>query len=380
MSHLISSDSHVTIPDSAWQEYLDPEYRAEAPYIEQTDEGDFRVFEGERKPIDALANTAGRRPEDVSRTVRRLNDMRPGAWDPTERLKDQDVDGVDAEVLFFGGPLFEAKNASLRLNSYRAYNSWLSDYCSVAPNRLLGIAAVPVDSPEIAIQHIADAVKLGLRGVLIPLFPPDDDYAAPRWQPMWKAVTSHGLPVALHIGPDSLGSGVGRRRGKRLELSNRQATFLTGFVNSKFSMSEALSELIFGGVLEQNPELVIISAEAQVGWLSFFRYYIDHIWEKHRHHLGAVLAERPSFYFQRQVVATFMEDPVGLRERHDIGIDNIMWASDYPHSETTWPDSKRLTDEWFSAFGDEDQEKIAWKNVARIFNWQPDMSAQGSLS
>src|ERR1700758_5449917 len=100
---LISSDSHVTMPDEAWQTYLDPEFRDKAPRIERTDEGDFRIFEGNRSPILGLGTLAGKKPEDYSLNLRRLDESRSGAWDPVERVKDMDIDGVDAEVLYLGG-------------------------------------------------------------------------------------------------------------------------------------------------------------------------------------------------------------------------------------------------------------------------------------
>src|SRR5688572_12576299 len=118
---LISSDSHVTMPDAAWQAYLDPELRDRAPRIERTDEGDIRVFEGRRTPLQSIGNLAGKKPEDFSLTVRRLEEMRTGASDPVERLKDMDIDGVDAEVLYFGGPLV-TDDTALRLNSVTGYN------------------------------------------------------------------------------------------------------------------------------------------------------------------------------------------------------------------------------------------------------------------
>jgi predicted TIM-barrel fold metal-dependent hydrolase len=132
-------------------------------------------------------------------------------------------------------------------------------------------------------------------------------------------------------------------------------------------MAEAISDLIHGLVMQRYPDLRLIAVEGQIGWISFFQYYSDHLWEKHRHWTHSELKEPPSTYFRRQVYATFMEDPVGLRERHHIGIDNIMWASDYPHSETTWPNSKKLTNEWFLDFPDEDRDKISWRNCARLF-------------
>ena len=178
--HLISSDSHVTMPDEAWPEYLDPEFRDRAPRIERTDEGDFRVFEGKRTPIMTLDNLAGKKPEQFTLNVRTLNEQRAGAWDPAERVKDMDTDGVDAEVLYVGGPLMSADPA-LRLNSVRGYNRWLSAYASYAPGRLLGVAAIPIDTPERAAEEIRwAATQPGLVSGYIPLFPPEGDYGDER--------------------------------------------------------------------------------------------------------------------------------------------------------------------------------------------------------
>jgi predicted TIM-barrel fold metal-dependent hydrolase len=364
---LISSDSHVTMPDDAWQVYLDPEFRDLAPRIEHTEEGDFRVFEGQRSPIMALGNLAGKKPEEYTLNIRRFNEQRPGAWDPAERIKDQDIDGVDAEVLYVGGPLLTS-DAALRLNSVRGYNRWLSEYCSYAPGRLLGMAAIPVDTPERAAEEIRFAASQpGLAGGYIPLFPSEGDYGDERWNPLWEAFLESGMPIGMHVG--------GRRPGTAppspfatAQRSMSASQFITTCVMTKFTMAEAFSELIHGLVMQRYPDLRFIAVEGQIGWISFFNYYSDHLWEKHRYWTKSELREEPSFYFGRQVFATFMEDPVGLRERHHIGIDNIMWASDYPHSETTWPNSKSLTDEWFTTYGEDDKAKILWKNCARLFD------------
>ncbi len=357
--HLISSDSHVTIPDDAWQEYLDPRFRDRAPRIERTDEGDFRIFEGQRTPINTLNNLAGKRPEQFTLNVRKLEDQRRGAWDPMERLKDMNLDGVDAEVLYVGGPLLTA-DTELRLNSVRGYNRWLADYCSQAPDRLLGMAAIPIDSPELAVAELRFAKEHALAGGYIPLFPDQGDYGNEQWNPMWEAFLETDLPIGLHVG--------GRRPGTAVaNLYESAPRFMTGLVMSKLTMAEALSELIHGLVMQRYPDLRFLAVEGQIGWISFFEYYSDHLWEKHRYWTDSPLREPPSFYFRRQVAATFMEDPVGLREYQHIGVDNIMWASDYPHSETTWPDSKKLTGEWFRSFPREDRDKILWKNCARMF-------------
>jgi predicted TIM-barrel fold metal-dependent hydrolase len=357
---LISSDSHVTFPVDSWPEYLPENLREKAPKIVRTDEGDFTEFEGRRTPINTLSNLAGKKPEDYTLNVRRLEDQRAGASDPVERLKDMDLDGVDAEVLYVGGPLMSQDN-ELRLASFDGYNRWLADYSSHAPKRLLGMGAVAIDTPEMAAHYVRQIKELGLAGAYIPLFPGrDDDYGNPAWNVLWDAFQETGLPIGLHVG--------GRRPGTPTKgLFESAPQFMTGLVMSKMTMAEAVSELIHGLVMQRYPDLKFIAVEGQIGWISFFEYYSDHIWEKHRYWTKSELKEPPSHYFRRQVFGTFMEDPVGLRERHYIGIDNIMWASDYPHSETTWPNSKSLTDEWFTPYGEEDKAKILWENCAKLY-------------
>ena len=309
---LISSDSHVTMPDEAWQEYLDPEFRDRAPRVERTDEGDFRVFEGHRTPIMTLNNLAGKKPEEFSLNVRKLEDQRSGAGDPAERIKDMDIDGVDAEVLYVGGPL-ASSDPALRLNSVRGYNRWLSDYASYAPGRLLGMAAIPIDTPELAVEEIRfAAAQPGLAGGYIPLFPTEGDYGDEKWNPMWEAFRETGLPIGLHVG--------GRRPGTpTASIFESAPRFMTGLVMSKLTMAESVSELIHGLVMQRYPELKFIAVEGQIGWISFFQYYSDHLFEKHRFWTKSELQEPPSYYFRRQVFGTFMEDPVGLREREYIG-------------------------------------------------------------
>ena len=307
-----------------------------------------------------LDNLAGKKPEEFKLNVRKLDEQRAGAGDPVERVKDMDIDGVDAEVLYVGGPL-QSSDPALRLNSVRGYNRWLSDYASYAPGRLLGVAAIPIDTPERAVEELEfAAAQPGLVSGYIPLFPPDGDYGDPKWDPMWEAFLATGFPVGLHVG--------GRRPGTPVvNMYESAPRFMTGLVMSKLTMAESVSELIHGLVLQRYPELKFVAVEGQIGWISFFEYYSDHLWEKHRFWTESKLEEPPSHYFRRQVFGTFMEDPVGLRERHNIGIDNIMWASDYPHSETTWPNSKALTDEWFTQFGEDDKRKILWANAARLY-------------
>ena len=354
---LISADSHVNPPPTMWAEHLPAGLRDRAPKVESTDEGDFQVFEGRRTPILGISAMAGKAPEDYSWNIRRLEDQRAGGFDPHARIEDMDADSVRAEVLYGGGPLGTA-DAELLRASYSAYNDWLAEFCSAAPNRLLGMAYIPCDTPEDAIAEVRRCAAKGLRGCVIPRFPGGGEWFDPEWDAFWRALLDVGWPGGIHVG------GTGRAR----MMPSLDATgFMSDLLMSKFAMAEACSRIVLSGLLEKYPELKIVSVEGQLGWLPFANYYLDHIWEKHRFWTESQLPKPPSFYFHRQVFATFMEDPVGLREREHIGIDNIMWSSDYPHSETTWPNSKKLTDEWMADFPEEERRKILYGNAERLY-------------
>jgi predicted TIM-barrel fold metal-dependent hydrolase len=356
---LISADSHVNPPPTIWRDYLKAEFRDRAPRLESTDEGDFQVFEGRRTPLLGINAMAGRKFEDYSLNVRRLSEQRPGGWDPAERLKDQDLDGVQAEVLYGGGPL-PSQDPALRRASYFAYNDWLADFCSAAPSRLLGMAYIPCENAQDATAEVRRmAQRKGVAGAVIPRFPPGGNWFDPQWEPLWDTFVEVGWPAGVHVGG----------RGREMAMPSLDSTgFLADLLMSKFAMGEAISIMVLSGILERHPQLRVISVEGQIGWLSFAHYYLDHLWERHRYWTKSNLKEPPSYYFKRQVYATFMEDPVGLRECHHIGIDKIMWSSDYPHSETTWPKSKELTGDWFKQFDAQDRFMICAGNAQRLYN------------
>jgi predicted TIM-barrel fold metal-dependent hydrolase len=357
---MISADSHVQIPDEAWQEYLEVDLRPLAPRTEVTSEGLFRVFEGRRKRVETyetLGNQAGSDDKVYTADAKWSDERRTGAWDPVQRLREQDVDSVSAEVIYFGRPLVDATDDRLRLASFRAYNRWLADYCSTEPNRLIGVGAVPADTPDVAIEELRAAHALGFRTVYFPLFPPSGSYSEARWEPFWHTAADLGVPVGLHIGD--------LRRGPR--RFDDAGIFMTENLMSRMEMAEALGELILGGVLRRFPDLVVLSVEAQIGWLPFALSHMDHVWEKHRHWSNSSLTEPPSTYFARQVFATFTDDPVGVRLIRDIGADKVMWSSDYPHSETSWPNSRPLAEKWLAEYTDDERDRILWRNAATVF-------------
>ena len=212
---LVSADGHVNPLPTFWKEYLPKRFQDSAPRLEQTGDGDFVVFEGKRTPFLIIGSLAGTDVKDykVTGTVK---ETRPGGWEPRERLKDLAIDDVDAEVLYGGGPL-SASDPEMHLASYRAYNTWLSDFCSQAPDQLLGMAYIPIGNVEKAIDELRFAAGRGLRGVVIPAYPPDEgateggaimpgdpnserSYGDPEFEPFWEAAVELNMPLNVHLG------------------------------------------------------------------------------------------------------------------------------------------------------------------------------------
>jgi predicted TIM-barrel fold metal-dependent hydrolase len=293
-------------------------------------------------------------------TVRRFDEVRPGGWEPGPRVEDQDIDGVEAEVLFgpaVGAPL-PSGDPLLTRAGYTAYNNWLADFCSYAPKRLIGMAYVPCNDPDDAIAAARDAAARGLRGAVLPHQPPGGgDWAAEEWAPLWRTIVELGWPAHLHVGGSAnIGS-----------VSSGRGAFINGLVASKFNMPLSLGALVFSGVLAEHPDLKLICVEGQIGWIPFWKYYIDHVYEKHRWHQNVHLPELPSTYIERQMWFTFMEDPPGIEARHACGVDRIMWSSDYPHSETTWPHSQKIIGDIFERIPADEVKKIVRDNCVKLY-------------
>jgi predicted TIM-barrel fold metal-dependent hydrolase len=362
---LISADSHVNPLPTFWRDYLPAKYRDRAPRLESTDEGDFVVFEGQRRIFATLGGIGGKDTRQYKH-VGKVSDTRVGGWDPKARLADLDLDGVDAEVLFGGGPL-RTSDPELYEASFDAYNRWLADFCGHAPERFLGVAYIPVLDPQRAAQTVRDAAQRRFRGVLIPSFPPkageytdgmmggdhSRHYGGAEWKPFWDAVTDTGLVLHMHLGARP--------------VSGIPELFLTDMLMSKISMAEPLSLLIFTGVFERYPQVRLVSVESNIGWFPFAKEYMDKTFEKHRYWTRTELKRLPSEYWNEHIYATFLHDKAGIELRHSVGVDNIMWSSDYPHSETTFPESRKDVAEHFAGLPAEETRKMTCGNAMRLY-------------
>jgi len=370
---LISADSHVNEPGDLWVERIDKAFRDRAPRVVDNlpdrQPGSYLVLEG-IAPIHLTQGLgAGKKPEDLPQFFQQTTykDARRGGWDPAERLTDMDLDGVEAEVIYttLGFRQFWFQDAALQQACFRAYNDWLAEYCAYAPKRLAGLALISLYDIEAAGRELRRCRQMGLKGAMIWASPPEEQpYSDPLYEPFWAAAQDLNMPLSLHaitgMGPESQSR---RAMGREIQRLDRYLRAATGADEVKRS----LTVFIFSGVLERFPGLKLVSAENNVGWLPYVVQAWDRAYETSRYMDPSPLKLKPSEYFHRQVYATYIDDPVGVADRHQIGIDNIMWSSDYPHTASTWPHSQDIVARDFKDVPAEEKWKIVRDNVTKLY-------------
>lgn len=355
---IISADSHITEPPDTYSKYIDPKFRADAPRVERQDNGgDLFVIPGMRQPIPmGLVAAAGKRPEDIS-MMGTFEDWHRGGWDPEARLADQDRDGVAAEILYptVGMPLCNHEDLDYKKACFDAYNRWIEEYCSGHRDRLLGIGQTAMRTPEEGVEDLRRIKAAGLRGVMLPGHPGQGDYDSPAYDPVWEAAVDLGLPLSFHI-LTTKGSTGGRGSVLNFAVSIIRAN------------QDIISMLIYGGVFQRHPKLKIVCVEADAGWVPHWMYRMDHYYKRHRHALHAQSLERlPSEYFREHIYVTFQDDWVAFRVVDLLNPARLMWANDFPHSDSTWPWSQDVLREHTAHLTAEQRKMILHDNVVELY-------------
>jgi len=358
---IISADSHITEPPNTYVDHIDAKYRDQAPHIaHQEGIGDLFVIPGMPQPIPmGLVAAAGKRPEDISLTGR-FDEWHRGGWDPDARLADQERDGVHAEILYptVGMPLCNHPDLDFKKACMDAYNRWIAAYCSVHPDRLFGIGQTAMRTPQDGIEDLRRIKALGLKGVMLPGHPGQADYDDPIYDPFWEAAIDVGLPLSFHILTTKNPSGV------RGPILNYAVTIIR-------ANQDIMAVFIYGGVFDRHPRLRIICVEADAGWVPHYMYRMDHYYQRHRHSLRAATLERlPSEYFKENIYVTFQDDWVALRMIDLVNPERLMWANDFPHSDSTWPWSQEILAKHAAHLTDAQRDLILHDNVARLYGLQ----------
>ncbi|HEV3113804.1 MAG TPA: amidohydrolase family protein [Candidatus Binataceae bacterium] len=361
VERIVSADSHVVEPADVWTARMEPRFADRAPHVVQNHgklEGDFFVCENLPPTSVKGFALAGHDPKEYFKASKAgYAGVPPGAWDPTERIKDQERDGVAAEVLYpsLAMALFQLQDGELRTASFRAYNDWLADYVSQNTKRLAGVALIPLDDPQLGAAELERVARKGLKGGMIWAEPPGErPYHDRVYDIFWAAAQDHAMPLSLHILTE-----------RKRDAPARD--FLINYPTLQHATQRSLSGFIMGGVLERFPRLKLVSVENDVGWIGHFIQRMDHAYQRFGITSKNIIPNPPSFYFHRQVNATFQDDRVGVVTRQFAGVENLMWASDFPHADSTWPNSREVIARDFQDVPAAERQRMVADNAAELY-------------
>ena len=366
---VLSSDSHVFEPPDLWTTRIDAEFRDRAPRMQRIGGADQLVVEQDQvlSGIGLISNAGARfdAPETISGQGR-FEDVLRGGYDPDQHLRDMALDGVAGEVLYPSQGLFYFRIADSALMSaiFRAYNDWLAEFCRVDPARLKGIALVNLDDVHDGVRELERAARMGLAGAMISEYPLEDRrYDLPIYEPFWAAAEALDMPLSLHTAT--------RRQGRIRGAGEKTLRDASSRATKAFSPATSMCDMIFSGVFERHPRLTLAIVEFELSWAPHLLSSMDYTYrERHEEALYRFKGDRrPSDFFHDNVVLSFQEDGIGIRLRDIIGIDNMMWGSDYPHSESTFPQSRKILAEILAGVPDDEQAKIAGGNTARVYRF-----------
>jgi predicted TIM-barrel fold metal-dependent hydrolase len=368
---LFSADDHIIEPPGVWQNRVPRRYRDAAPRVIEEDGREYWVYENTRGETMGLNAVVGKRRDQYNPDPVRFADMRPGCYDPVERAKDMAADGIYASILFptlprFAGTLFpEFADLALADACVRAYNDFvIEEWCPAGPPGMFVPTIISqLWDPELGAKEIRRCAELGARALsfpenTVPLGLPS--YWTDHWDPVWQACQDHDVVLCLHIGTS----------GTTPHPSPEAPEVLTYSMLQVGSIMSSLN-LMMSPVCRRFPGLKFVFSEGGIGWLPNALERADRMWLRHQVYNGLddVL---PSEIFRRNMFLCMIEEPVCLRYRDDIGVEHIMWECDYPHTDTTWPDSQSTTSEVLKAadVSDDEAELITHGNAERVFRWK----------
>jgi len=361
---IISADSHFVEPPSMWAERVDKKFRDRAPHTVRGlngRDGEFFVCENISPVPVAGFFGAGVPSEALAEHMKKSMEAAPASvWDPAARIKDQDRDGVQAEVIYtsMGMPLYGLDDVALRVACFRAYNDWAVEYCSHDPKRLLPLGLITLEDIGAGVQELQRIAKKGMRGAMIWAEPPAElPYNHTDYDPFWTAAQDLNMPLSLHILTGRKGMGVDFFKGNlALQVSTLH-----------HEVERSIAVFVLGGVLERFPKLTIVSAENDVAWMPYFMWRMDFAQDRVGSMSSKKLSLKPSEYVKRQIYASFINEPIFLDGLHRYAADNAMWSSDYPHTAAIWPKSQEFIKETFSGLSEADRRKIVHDTAARVY-------------
>ena len=370
----ISVDDHVVEPPHLFDGRLPARYADRAPRVVRTDEGnDVWTFEGAQIPNIGLNAVAGRPKEEYGVNPTAFDEMRPGCYDVHERVKDMSAGGVLATMNFpsfpsFSGRLFlNTKDKDLALAVVQAYNDWhIDEWCGSYPGRFIPMALPVLWDPELCAQEVRRVAAKGCHSLTFTENPATlglPSFHDDHWDPLWRALVDEGTILNIHLGSSG-----------QLAVTAPNAPMDVMITLQPMNICAAAADLVWSRVFKEFPALKVALSEGGTGWIPYFLDRLDRTYDMHHLWTGQDFGDRrPSDVFREHILTCFIADPIGLSLRHEIGIDNICWEQDYPHSDSSWPHAPEELHRVAARYGvpDEDLNKITHENAMRWYRFDP---------
>jgi len=387
----VSVDDHLIEPARLWQERVPEKWKDIAPHIVRDGESEFWVYEDRQIVTTGLNAVAGKRREEFSPEPITYGDMRPGCYEPSARVADMDQGFVLSSLMFpsfprYCGQVFnEAKDKELAQVCVRAWNDFILEECADAyPGRFIPMMLIPLWDPAAAAKEIERTAARGAKSIAFSENPTKlglPSIHTDHWHPMFRAAEEAGFVLSMHVGSSS----------NLIRTSDDMPTLAFMAYSAAANQAGTLLDWLFSGNFEKFPGLKIALSEGSIGWIPYFLERAEQVVDKQRfwasrfdinmnaaHDRGEEKGAA-SFsletdirrLFHEHVFGTFIEDQAGIRLLDIIGEDNVMLECDYPHSDSTWPDSVSLARKWLSHLPEDVQYKIAVGNAARVYNFTP---------
>lgn len=384
---IVSPDDHIVEPPTLWVDRVPNRYQELAPRIvhdrgrvavsagatvyESDEDGaptECWLFEDTLIPLKRISAAAGFSVDDMEMTTITFDEMRPGCYNQAARLNDMDLAGIDASlcfpnefVRFCGQRFLWTKDRGLGLQCVRAYNDFIvEEWCAGSEGRLVPLIIVPLWDASLAALEVQRNARRGVHAACFSEIPPYLDLPSihsGEWDPLFAACEETQTVLMMHIGSSS-------RLPSTSPDSPVAVQTASGAVNSALS----LLDWLFSGVFVRFPALEIGFAECQIGWLPYFLERADAVWEHNRawNDVYEKIPEKPSSYFGSHVFCSFFSDEHGLKNLAAIGEGNVMFETDYPHSDTNWPDSLKIAEAVTAGLDPATRDKVLRGNAARL--------------
>ncbi|MGH9049628.1 MAG: amidohydrolase family protein [Acidimicrobiia bacterium] len=369
---LVSVDDHVVEPPDLFEGHLPEKWMELAPRSVRKDDGtDVWVYEGNEIPNIGLNAVAGRPPEEYNIEPTSYEMIRPGCYDIDERVRDMNRNGVLGSMCFpsfvqFCGQLFSrSKDLDMGLNMVRAYNDWhIDEWCGSHPGRFIPLSVPPIWDPQLMADEVRRVAKKGCHAVTFSENPFKLGWPhifGDHWDPFFEACADEGTIICLHIGSSST----------TLEIAPGAPIDIM-ITLTPLNTMQAATDLLWSQVLRRFPTLKFALSEGGTGWLPYWLERIDYVYQQHRFWTHQDFGDTlPSDVARRHFTFCFISDHAGVEDRYAIGIDNITWECDYPHSDSSWPHSPESVAKQLDGVPGDEVTKMTHENAMRIFRYDP---------